>query len=272
MHWVNVIAVVALLGSGLQIFNAHPALYWGKSSYTGAGPLMQIDARRESGSRDAGGGGEARLVGVTRIGSREWRTTGVLGVSADAAGRPEARAFPAWATIPGSRWLAMGRRWHFFFAWLFVVNGLCYTLYSLGARHLSRDLVPQRGDWRRIGHTLRQHVLLGRETGEAARSYNLLQKLAYLLVMFALLPFLVLMGLAMSPWFDTVWPGWVDLFGGRQAARTLHFLAATGLVLFVVVHLFQVVVTGPINNLRSMITGNYRVLADRTEEAAHGGS
>ncbi len=259
MHWINVLAVVALLGSGLQIFNAHPALYWGKSSYTGAPPVLQIGARRD----DAG-----HLVGITRIGSREWRTTGVLGVSSASGGYPEQRAFPAWATVPSNQWLAMGRRWHFFFAWVLVVNGLCYAVYALASRRLVRDLLPGRGDWRGIGHTLKQHLLLRRERGEGARRYNLLQKLAYLIVMFALLPFLVLMGLAMSPWLDAAWPGWVDVFGGRQSARTLHFLAAAALLVFVAVHLFQVVVTGPWNNLRAMVTGKFRIDAVDTEETA----
>lgn len=257
MHWINVVAVVALLGSGLQIFNAHPALYWGKSSYTGQGPLMQI------GSRIADDG---TLAGVTRIGSREWVTTGFLGVSPDAAGFPERRGFPAWSTLPGSRWLAMGRRWHFFFAWIFVINGLLYVADSLATRHFRRDLLPAARDWRTMGHTLKQHLLFRHEVGEAARHYNLLQKLAYLGTMFVLLPFLVLMGLAMSPWIDSAWPGWVDLFGGRQSARTLHFAAAGLLLMFVLVHLFQVLVTGPWNNLRSMVTGNYRIHADRSQE------
>ena len=89
----------------------------------------------------------------------------------------------------------------------------------------------------------------------------MLQKLTYLVVIFGLLPLIVLMGWAMSPWLDSVLPGWIDVFGGRQSARTLHFVAAWALVAFVLVHVFEVVITGLWNNLRSMITGRYRVNA-----------
>ena len=102
-------------------------------------------------------------------------------------------------------------------------------------------------------------------TGEAATRYNVLQKLAYLSVIFVLVPLAILMGLAMSPWMDTVLPGWVDLFGGRQSARTIHFVVAWLLVVFVLIHVFEVMVTGLWNNLRSMLTGRYRVPAERPE-------
>ena len=94
----------------------------------------------------------------------------------------------------------------------------------------------------------------------------MLQKLAYLVVIFVLLPLVILVGLAMSPWLNSLFPGWVDIFGGRQAARTIHFIAAWLLVAFVLIHVFQVIITGLWNNLRSMITGRYRV----TPETGHG--
>ena len=103
------------------------------------------------------------------------------------------------------------------------------------------------------------HIRLRRRRGEAARHYNVLQKFAYLVVIFVLLPLVILMGLALSPGFDTLWPGWVDIFGGRQSARTIHFIAAWLLVAFVLIHVFEVIITGLWNNLRSMITGRYRV-------------
>jgi len=249
MHWVNVLAVTMLLMSGLQIFNAHAALYWGQSSYSGHAPVLQITAIR---------GSDGRLFGVTRVLGHEFRTTGVLGVSST-DGRPTARAFPAWATIPGPQWLAMGRRWHFFFAWVFFVNGALYVAYSVLTRHLNRDLLPTRDDWRSIGRSILDHLRLRHPTGEAARRYNVLQKLAYLAVMFALLPLILLMGLGMSPRLDSLWPGWIDVFGGRQAMRTLHFIIAWAIVLFVLVHVFEVIISGFWNNLRSMITGRYEL-------------
>ena len=157
----------------------------------------------------------------------------------------------------------MARSWHFFFAWVFVVNGLCYIAYSLWSRHLARDLLPTR-DRPRSDRTVDQAITCasGIRRGEAAKRYNVLQKLAYLVVIFVLLPLVVLMGLAMSPRLDALFPGWVDLFGGRQSARTIHFVVAWLLVAFVLIHVFQVIVTGLWNNLRSMITGRYRVPAE----------
>ncbi len=256
MHWINVVCLSLLFMSGLNIFNAHPALNWGKSSYNGKEPLLEIGARMSG----------ARIIGVTRIGGHEFNTTGALGAFYNDAGEAEPRAFPSWLTVPGTQWLAMARRWHFFFAWLFVVNGLAYIVYSLVSRHLSRDLAPTRQDWRSIGRSIVDHLRFKQPTGEEAKRYNVLQKLAYLAVIFVLLPLVILMGLAMSPWLNGLLPGWVDLFGGRQSARTLHFVAAWLLVAFVLIHVFEVVVSGLWNHLRSMITGNYRVPVEAPHE------
>jgi thiosulfate reductase cytochrome b subunit len=157
----------------------------------------------------------------------------------------------------------MGRHWHFFFAWLFVINGVAYVLYAVFSGHLSRDLLPTREELRHIGRSIKDHALFRHPTGAAAARYNVLQNLAYLVVIFGLLPLVVVAGMAMSPRLDAVFPGWVELVGGRQSARTLHFLAATGLLLFVLVHVFEVLVSGAWNQIRSMITGYYRVPADK---------
>jgi thiosulfate reductase cytochrome b subunit len=259
MHWINVIALSVLLMSGLNIFSAHPALYWGKSSYSGRPPVFQIGA----GEDDAG-----NAIGVTSILGHDFVTTGVLGAGSDAQGELVERTFPSWLTVPGNRWLAMARRWHFFFAWVFVINGLAYVAYSVASRHLARDLVPDRSDWRSVGRSLVEHLKFRHPTGEAAKRYNPLQKLAYLCVLFVLLPLAVLMGLAMSPWLDTLLHGWVDVFGGRQAARTIHFIVAWLIVAFVLIHVFEVVVSGFWNHLRSMITGRYRVKTEALDETA----
>ena len=202
---------------------------------------------------------------MTTIAGRAFDSTGVLGVSNDRHGEPSARAFPWWATIPDNQWLSMSRAWHFFFAWVFVVNGLVYLFHGIASRHLARDVVPTRDDLAGIGGSIRDHLRFRHARGEAAMRYNVLQKLAYLAVIFVLLPLVLAMGLAMSPWLDGVWPGWVDLVGGRQAARTIHFACAWLIVLFVAVHVFQVIVTGLWNNLRSMISGRYRVDLDDPE-------
>jgi thiosulfate reductase cytochrome b subunit len=174
-------------------------------------------------------------------------------------------AFPGWLTIPSGRWLSMARSWHFFFAWVFLINGLCFVLYAIVSRHLARDLWPTRADIRGIGASIREHLRFKHPTGEAAKRYNVLQKLAYLVVIFVLLPLVILMGAAMSPRLDAALTGWVGLFGGRQSARTIHFIVAWLLVGFVAIHVFEVIITGLWNNLRSMINGRYRV----PEEAAH---
>jgi thiosulfate reductase cytochrome b subunit len=250
MHWVNVVALTILLMSGLNIFSAHPALYWGQSSYNSRPPILQIGAMADANDN---------MVGVTRVFGHSFVTTGVLGASRGANGELMDRAFPSWLTIPDGRWLSMARQWHLFFAWLFVINGLCYVAYSIVSRHLARDLAPTGGELRTIRQSIVDHLHFRHPSGEASKRYNVLQKLTYLIVIFVLLPLVILMGLAMSPGFDTVWPGWIDVFGGRQSARTIHFIVAWLLVAFVLIHVFEVIITGVWNNLRSMISGRYRV-------------
>jgi len=169
------------------------------------------------------------------------------------------RGFPSWATLPGQQSLAEGRLWHFFFAWLFVVNGAVYLLASLLGGHFWRDLVPSRHDLGRIGRTVWDHILFRFPEGEEARHYNVLQKLAYLIVVVVLLPVIVLAGLTMSPRMDAAFPQLLTIFDGRQSARTIHFIIAWALVAFVLIHVFMVLVSGVWNNLRSMLTGRYAI-------------
>jgi len=246
-HWINVVCLTVLLMSGLQIFNATPALYWGQASDF-AHPLLSLHAVEAP---------NGTAAGVTEILGLRIPTSGVLGLS-NVEGHPTERGFPAWATLPGPQWLAMGRRWHFFFAWLFVANGLVYLLHGLLTEHFSRDLLPDGPQLRHIGATFREHLHLHFPKGDEARHYNVLQKLAYLAVIFILLPVMVLAGLAMSPALDSALP-LVSLFDGRQSARTVHFIIAFLLLDFVVVHVAMVVLSGLWNNLRSMITGRYRI-------------
>jgi thiosulfate reductase cytochrome b subunit len=263
MHWINLLCMLVLVGSGLQVFNAHPALYWGPAS-TFDDPAFATDAVR---------GPDGRARGITTIGDRQFDTSGVLGVSRRADGMRVKRGFPEWATIPGPRSLALGRRWHFFFAWLWVVNGVCYLLWSLASRHLGGDLLMQGRDWRGIGRSIVDHLRFRHPQGDEATRYNPLQKLAYLGVIFVLAPLAVLTGLSMSPQMGTVLGGWLDFIGGRQSARTLHFIVMSLFVAFAIVHVLMVVYAGPINEMRSMITGRFRVRAldDETGGPGHGG-
>jgi thiosulfate reductase cytochrome b subunit len=248
-HWINVLCLALLLMSGLQIFNAHPALYWGEISNF-SDPAFAITAKKT-------GTGETR--GVIDIAGRQVDTTGWLGVSTDSEGNRVKRAFPAWATLPSWQSLAEGRLWHFFFAWIFVVNGLIYVLYGALNGHLRRDVVPSRRDLGRLGRTVWDHLRLRFPAGEEDLRYNVLQQISYVAVVFVLLPVLILAGLAMSPRLDAAFPWLIEIFGGRQSARTVHFIAALALVAFVLVHVVMVLVSGVWNKMRSMITGRYTI-------------
>jgi len=239
-HWLNVPFLIILIMSGLQIFNAHPALYWGDRSDRDRALLSIRSVDNENGE----------VKGVTTILGHQFDTTGVLGYSDGMR-----RAFPDWATIPSAKWLAMGRQWHLFFAWLFVVNGLIFTAYAFASRHATRDLVPTGRDLRGIGKSVKDHLILRHPTGAEAKRYNVLQKLAYGSILFIVAPLIVLTGLAMSPTIDSAFPWILTILGGRQAARTIHFIACFSFVGFVVIHVVQVVLTGFLNNIRSMVSG-----------------
>jgi thiosulfate reductase cytochrome b subunit len=252
-HWINAICFFILLMSGLQIFNAHPALYWGAQS-TFDKPFVALTAEQKN---------DGSIEGVTTILGRRLDTTGVLGASRDESGRIQPHGFPGWATIPSYQDLATGRRWHFFFAWLLVANGLFYVGNLVARRHI-RDFLPSPKELRAIPRSIFEHLRLHFPKGDEALRYNVLQKLAYLSVIVAL-PVLILAGLTMSPGLDSAFPWLVRLFGGRQSARTIHFILAFYLVGFVIVHLVMVLVSGVFNNLISMITGRYRIQEERHE-------
>ncbi|HUN70843.1 MAG TPA: cytochrome b/b6 domain-containing protein [Steroidobacteraceae bacterium] len=209
-HWVNALTIFIMVGSGLDILNAHPRLYWGKAGDDFDKPFLAL------------------------------------------------HAWPRWITIPSYPDLADARHWHFFFAWILVANGALYLAWSFGSRHIQRDIWPRVSDLRAIPRSIVDHVRLRHPKGDAAKRYNVLQRLAYLGLL-ALAAGMVLTGLCMSPGFDAFAPWLVDVLGGRQSARTLHFLFASAIVLFIAVHLIEVVLAGPINEVRSMITGRYAV-------------
>ena len=246
-HWVNVVAMVTLLGSGLRIFNAHPRLYWGQYGANSDPAWLQIGAREK--------------MGYLRIGDGLVDTTGILGLSTNAIGRQTTTAFPSWATIPSRYNLALARRWHLTFAWVFALGIAGYGIWSLFNGHFWRDLLPRRNElgpghvWRDV----KQHAMLKFPRGAAALNYNILQKASYLGVIVVLIPVMVLTGLAMSPSMDAIWPWLLDLFGGRQSARSIHFITAVLLLLFFLVHIVMVVLAGPFNELRSIITGWFKL-------------
>ena len=255
-HWVSAGLMLVLLMSGLMIFNVHPRLYWGDY---GANP---DPAWLEIGAEDG--------RGYVRIGDKDFTTTGVLGVSDGPFGPDSAIAFPSWATIPAYYDLVTARRWHLSMAWFLGVGTLIFGLWGLLTGHVTHVLMPSRAELspRHILSEMGQHARLRMPCGAEACRYNIFQKLTYLGVTAGLIPLIILTGLTMSPWVNAQVPFLLDLFGGRQSARSIHFIAATLLVLFVIVHLFMVIAAGPLNEMRSMITGCYRLPKERPEKKA----
>lgn len=205
-HWLNLVCIVVLFMSGLNISNAHRYLYWGEYGFSPA---------------DA------------------W--TSVI-------------RFPGWATIPGYYSLAEARDWHILMAWPFALGLLFIWAAMLANRHFWRDLRTTREEWRprAIWHDIVEHAKLNFEHGGA---YNFLQKLSYGAVLGIFLPLMVFSGMAISPGIEPSMPWLVDMFGGRQSARSIHFIVAWAIFAFFVVHLLLVIVTGPIRQIRGMITG-----------------
>ncbi len=244
-HWVWAICLFFLLLSGLQIFNAHPNLYIGQQSgFEFDNAILRIGAvNTPEGPR-----------GRTTIFGREFDTTGVLGMSGPAA-NPTFVGFPGAVTIPSFRDLATGRVVHFFFGWIFVAALFVWFLASFINGHLRRDILPKGADLAGLPRDALDHARLRLHHG---RRYTPLQKLSYFTVFFVLFPLIILTGLTMSPGMDAAWPWLLDIFGGRQTARTIHFIVMVLLVLFFVVHIIMVLLAGPLNELRSMITGWYR--------------
>ncbi len=226
-HWTNVTALAIMLMSGLMIFNAHPRLYWG-----------QFGANADS----------------------AW-----LDLSQVNEGVP----FPGWITIPSHYSLADARLWHFAFAWVLAGAFGIFLAWSLLGGHARRDLAPKLAELspRHLLRDIAEHARLRFPTGAAALRYNILQKLAYGGVLVVLLPGVIVTGLTMSPGLNAAWPWLVTLFGGRQSARSLHSLCAAGLVAFFLVHIAMVVLAGPINEVRSMLTGWYRLPREKEGQA-----
>ena len=244
-HWVWAICLMFLMFSGFQIFNAHPALHFGKEAgfdYDNA--AVAIGAVQDG----------DQVKGVTRILGHDFDTDGVLGTSGG-----QVRAIPAALTMPSTQSLATGRVIHLFFAWLLVATLTIWLVFSALNGHL-RKLIPTVSDLRNLPNDVANHLRL---RFHHASDYNVLQKLAYASVLFLALPLMIATGLTMSPAFDSIAPWLLDLFGGRQSARSIHFLTMLALILFFVVHMVMILAAGPLNEIRSIVTGWYRVDPDK---------
>ncbi|MCV9960577.1 cytochrome b/b6 domain-containing protein [Pararhizobium sp. BT-229] len=252
-HWTWAIALFFLLLSGLQIFNAHPTLYIGnQSGFEFDNSVLSMRAMQAA---------DGKVDGYTTVFGRSFKTTGVLGMSGP-ADNPSYRGFPAWATLPSYQDLSTGRVIHFFFAWFFVAAFLVWFVSSLISGHLKRDILPSLADIRALPQSLSDHL---RFRFHHDGRYNGLQKLSYAGVLLVIFPVIILTGLAMSPGMNAAWPWLLDVFGGRQTARTIHFLCMALLVAFFLIHIFMVFAAGPLNEMRSIITGWYRTDPEKTE-------
>ncbi len=255
-HWLWALALFFLLLSGLQIFNAHPALYVGQQSgFAFDNSVLSINATRTA---------DGDVRGVTTFFGHGFDTTGMLGVSGP-VDRRAYRAFPSWLTVPSYQDLATGRVVHFFFAWVFATVFVAWIIASIINGHLRRDIVPSGEDLRGLPRSVLRHLRFQFDHG---RRYNGLQKLSYAIVLLIFFPLMILTGMSMSPGMNAAWPWLLDVFGGRQTARTIHFVIMLLLVLFFVVHIFMVFAAGPINELRSMISGRYRIDSEPHQQEA----
>ncbi|WOE74503.1 cytochrome b/b6 domain-containing protein [Alterisphingorhabdus coralli] len=246
-HWTNAVTLLVLLMSGFTIFNAHPRLYWGDTGNNFEPAWLAI--------------GTSETRSYVRINRTKIPSTGVIGHWRDDAGRVQNWAFPDWATIPSRYDLAAGRQWHFFFAWILSISLLLFMVFSLFNKHIANDLHMRREDWspRNIAATLWHHVRLRFPKGREALRYNSLQKLSYIGVIFIALPLMIATGLAMSPQMNAAMPWLPELFGGRQSARSWHFIIAFALVAFFLVHMLMVLLSGPIQQLRGITSGRVQI-------------
>jgi thiosulfate reductase cytochrome b subunit len=223
-HWITTLCFLALLVSGVEIVISHPRFYWGETGNDLTPTLFKLPIPA----------------------SRHLVPTGYGYVLPDQNG---------W-----SRYL------HFQAAWGVVLTGLLYAIYCLFTGHLRKDLLPRKADlsWRAFSIAIAKHLRFERPSAAEAWSYNLLQRLTYLFVIFVLFPLVIWTGLAMSPAFVSAVPAAVNVLGGQQSARTLHFFVSLALLLFLLIHVVMVWLAGFRSRMRAMITGRAGTDMERT--------
>ena len=169
--------------------------------------------------------------------------------------------WPGWLTIPSTYNLALARRWHLTFALILAFALLIFMIVSLINRHFQRDLRIRAREVapRHLWADIRAHLAFRFHDPDRPGAFNILQKISYAATIFVLLPVIILTGLTMSPAMDAAWPWLLDIFGGRQSARSIHFICAALIAAFIIVHLTLVLLAGPVNEIRSMITGWWRM-------------
>jgi thiosulfate reductase cytochrome b subunit len=223
-HWIITLCFFALLVSGAELVISHPRFYWGETGNIWITPLFQFHIPS----------------------SRALVPTGYGYVLPDQNG---------W-----SRYL------HFQSAWVLVLTGALYVIFGFVSGHFRKDLLPRKADlsWRALSATIASHLRFARPSDAEAWSYNVLQRLTYLFVIFVLFPLVIWTGLAMSPAFVSAVPAAVTLLGGQQSARTIHFFVSIALVLFLLVHIVMICLAGFRSRMRAMITGRVDSQRERT--------
>jgi len=223
-HWIITLSFFALLLTGIEILISHPRFYWGETGNVHTKALFQIPIPS----------------------SRDMVQTGYNYVLPDQNG---------W-----SRYL------HFEAAWILVLTGLLYAIFGFFSGHFRRNLLPAGSDlsWHNLTAALYGHLRSIRGSASDSSSYNVLQRLTYLLVIFVLFPLVIWTGLAMSPAFTGAFPATVTLLGGRQSARTIHFFVSIALVFFLIVHIVMIALAGFWTRTRTMITGRPAAQRERT--------
>uniref|UniRef100_UPI0035CA4167 cytochrome b/b6 domain-containing protein n=1 Tax=uncultured Sphingomonas sp. TaxID=158754 RepID=UPI0035CA4167 len=222
-HWLNVVTIFIMIGSGLTILNAHPHLYWGEYGANADHPWFNP---------------------------------------------PHA---PSYLTIPAGYNLAIARRWHLLFALVFGFGLLFFMVASLINRHFQKDLRIRLKELApaHLWFDLKEHLAFRFHDPKRPGAFNIFQKLSYALTIFGLIPAMIVSGLALSPAMTAAWPWLLAVVGGRASARSVHFLAASGLVIFIIVHLVLVILAGAWPEVKSMLTGWWTVPDDgQAEDAA----
>jgi thiosulfate reductase cytochrome b subunit len=223
-HWLITVAFLALLLTGVEILISHPRFYWGETGNVNMEPLFTLPIPSSRGSVP----------------------TGYNYVLPDQNG---------WS-----------RNLHFEAAWLAVLTGLFYLAFGFLRGHFRRNVFPSLSELspKSLLSDIKRHLHFRRPDEEEAGSYNLLQRLTYLVVIFVLFPLVIWTGLVLSPAIEGAFPTAVILLGGRQAARTLHFFVSIALVLFLIVHILMVWLAGFRKRVGAMITGRLAKPEERT--------
>lgn len=230
-HWLIAAAVAALIYSGVAILMVHPRLYWGNAGNNLISPLIEVP------------------LGPNYQHGR-W---------APATSFFDTPHSPMTASRLDEPWNenSWARSLHFLAAWFFLIGLLAYVTIGGTTGHARRNILPHRAELggANLWGDIKAHFRLPSTVASTGPPYGVLQKLAYATLVFLALPLMFLTGITMSPAISAEFPLLLDIFGGTQSARTLHFFAFTFVALFLVVHLVMVIVSGPFRQLRGMIVG-----------------